>query len=448
MKRILTSFCTTLAMAIGFEANAGSVVFVHVDGAGISHWQIGRAIWVGPDGDLHWDKLENVAVYRGLMSDSLTASSNGGATAHAYGRRPHYMAFGGDTEGKRALNAQGERESLTHEAIKAGLRTGLVNSGSIIEPGTSAFVATVASRAEDSAEVALQVVESGVDVILSGGEEWLLPEGETGRYGKGARKDGRNLIEEARRRGYRVVFTREELAAVPADTQKLLGVFCAEDTFNDMGEPQMLAAGLAPYKPEAPTLAEMTAKALEILGHGGKQFFLAVEEEGTDNFGNFTNAAGVIEAVKRADDALGVALKFCKERDDTLLITTADSEAGGMEMLGYPALEKFLLLARQGRDPTGAEWDRNVMGGPPFTDKPDRRLEEAEPFKAKADAAGVELPFVVTWATTYDVSGGILVRAAGKNSGRVRGSMLNTDVYRIMRETLFDLPDARGATEK
>ncbi len=436
-----------VSFAAEYGAHAGSVVFVHVDGAGLSHWQVGRAVWVGPDGDLNWDKLEKIAVYRGLMSDSLTASSNGGATAHAYGTRPHYMAFGGDAEGRRAMNAQGKRESLMHEAMKSGLRTGLINSGSIIEPGTSAFVATVASRAEDSAEVALQVLESGVDVILSGGEEWLLPKGAKGRFAAGVRQDGRNLIEEARQRGYRVVYTREELSAVPADTPKLLGVFCAEDTFNDMGEPQMLAAGVTPYKPDTPTLAEMTEKTLEILSHGDKQFFLVVEEEGVDNFGNLTNAAGVIEAVKRADDALGVALDFCGRRKDALLITTADSEAGGMELLGYPSAAKFLLLLQQGRDPSGAEWDRNVMGGPPFTEKRDRRLEEAEVFKAKANAQGVELPFVVTWASTYDVSGGIIVRAAGKNAGRVWGSMHNTDVYRVMRETLFDLPDARGRAD-
>jgi alkaline phosphatase len=76
------------------------------------------------------------------MADSLSATSNGGATSHAYGIKVPSNAFG--TDGKsstRPLAANGEQGSLMHEAMRRGVRTGLVNSGSVIEPGTACFVA-------------------------------------------------------------------------------------------------------------------------------------------------------------------------------------------------------------------------------------------------------------------------------------------------------------------
>jgi len=52
---------------------------------------------------------------------------------------------------------------------------------------------------KDYAEIAKQVLDSNVDVILGGGEKWFLPKGVQGRHGKGTREDGLNLIEQAKK---------------------------------------------------------------------------------------------------------------------------------------------------------------------------------------------------------------------------------------------------------
>lgn len=406
-------------MAAGAGAAAGAnVVFIHPDGAGISHWQAARFAMVGPDGALNWDRLPHVALYRGHMADSLTATSNGGATTHAYGVKVPSAAFGSDgVSAGPAESAAGARKSLLREAAERGWRTGLVNSGSIIEPGTACFVASVPSR-DESAEIARQVVESGADVILSGGEEWLLPMGKKGRHVAGGRReDGLDLIEQAREAGYRIVYDAAGLEQV--ESGKVLGVFAAEDTFNDMGEGEMRAAGLEPYVAGAPSVAAMTRAALRLLDGG--PFFLVVEEEGTDNFGNYNNGPGIIEALRRADEALGAGLEFVDGRDDTLLITTADSTAGAMEAIGFtPAIEK-IAMARVGRDVNGA-----LFG-----------LDGRQPYLSAPDAKGVRHPFVLSWGTVHDSSGGILVRAAGNGASKVSGDMDNTDVYRVMREVMF-----------
>lgn len=411
----------SLMLAAMASAAGSNVIFIHPDGAGISHWQAARFYWAGPDADLNWDRLPHIAVYRGHMADSLSATSNGGGTTHAYGVKVGSGAFG--TDGKnpgRPRSASGKKQSLMHEAIEARIRTGLVNSGSLVEPGTACFVASVPFRDEE-AEIARQLVESGVDVILGGGEEWLVPKEKSGRHvEKGRREDGLDLIERARSLGYHVVYNREELAAVPKEVKKLLGVFAAKNTFNDMDESSMAKKKVPAYAADAPTLAEMTGAALALLG--GERFFLVVEEEGADNFSNYNNGWGTLDALKRADDALGAALDFVEKNKDTLLVTAADSSAGAMDVYGFPGVPAKMLKALEGRDPNGAPYGL-AEGGQVYLAQPDKR--------------GKRLPFVLVWGTTNDTSGGILVRAAGKNAGRVRGTYDNTEIHRLMRETLF-----------
>lgn len=101
--------------------------------------------------------------------------------------------------------------TILEEAIAAGKATAVINSGFIAEPGTGAFLAEVESRG-DVAAITEQIVESGVDIILGGGEIHYLPVGTVGRFGQeGIREDGRNLLEEAAADGYTVVYDLDEL---------------------------------------------------------------------------------------------------------------------------------------------------------------------------------------------------------------------------------------------
>jgi alkaline phosphatase len=69
---------------------------------------------------------------------------------------------------------------------------------------------------------------------LAGGERFLLPAGVEGRHGAGEGEDGVNLIARAKELGYTVAYNREELLALdPATTDRVLGVFAHNHTFND-----------------------------------------------------------------------------------------------------------------------------------------------------------------------------------------------------------------------
>ncbi|MEN9278898.1 MAG: hypothetical protein Q6K92_10890, partial [Thermostichus sp. DG_1_5_bins_95] len=73
-----------------------------------------------------------------------------------------------------------------------------------------------------------------------------------------------------------------------------------------------------------------------------------------------------------------------------------------------------------------------------------------KPFRAAPDAFGNRLEFAVAWTGTPDVAGGILARAQGLNADLLQSkfstSFDNTDVYRLMHQTLFgrELESASG----
>lgn len=419
---LATALCGGAAAA----QERGNVIFFHPDGAGLNHWNALRTLDKGPDGELNWDKLPGMAIYAGHMKDALTGTSNGGATVHAYGVKVGAASFGMDN-GEEITAASGKKASIAMEARDAGRAVGLIQTGHIGEPGTAAFVAQVKARS-DVDTIADQVIRFGAQVIMAGGERFLLPETVDGRFGKGSRKDGKNLIEEAKKLGYTIVYTREELKALDLSrTEKLLGVFARGHTFNDQTEEKNREENKPHYAATAPTIAEMAEAALAILSRDPDGFFLVAEEEGTDNMGNRNNAPGQFEALRRADAAVGVFSRHIAQNANTMLLMAADSDAGAMQILGPSPAQNEVIKAGQPvpeKDANGSPLDGiSGTGSMPFTSAPDK--------------AGKTWPFAVSWGAEDDTTGAILVRADGMNSALVRGKMDNTAIYKVMYRTLF-----------
>jgi alkaline phosphatase len=425
--RPLSIFCLVqvgIACGSSFAGQTGSAVFIHPDGTGLGHWNAVRHLNVGPDGMLNWDKLDQLAAYRVHQKNWLSTTSHAGATTHAYGKKVHHDSYGMDRD-QRLTALSGKPLSIMQEAMAAGIRTGIVNSGHIGEPGTGVFLASNEKRYDFNA-VAVKVIESGAELIFCAGEVYTIPVGVMGRHGQeGLREDGRNLLKEAEERGYTVIFTREELLALEPGTNKVIGIFAARDTYNDQKEADLQAAGLETYDPAAPTLQEMVKVALSILGSDPqRQFFLVAEEEGTDNFSNKTNAKGMLDAIGRADQAIGVTVDYMEQHPQRpiLLIVGADSDAGSPSVWAPRNKgEGYLLPATTG---SGAELDGpDGQGGKPFYSAPDQ--------------FGNSYPFGISWANANDFSGSAVTRAHGFKSELLGTSIDNTRIYRIFYEVLF-----------
>jgi alkaline phosphatase len=427
----LSALCGTLLSAAA--PRPGSVIFIHPDGTALNTWNVARIYHAGPDGMLEWDHLPQVGLYRSHFKDSLAPTSHGGGTVHAWGVKVGRDSYGMD--GRTPIKSRsGVDKSVMQEAGAAGLAVGIVNTGHLAEPGTGVFLAS-SERRKDYTGIARTIVESGADVILAGGEIYLLPAGVLGRHGApGVRDDGRDLIAAARAAGYAVVYNRYELLAAAGNptVKRLLGVFAATDTYNDAAEETLAAAGRPLYKLGTPDVADMTAAALQVLERIGQRFLLVVEEEGTDNFANKHNAAGTLEALQRADAAIGVARRYLATHPGTLVLTAADSDAGGMQLIPFgkqcdPAEPAPVLPA--------ATAIGNPVDGVAGTG--------TAAFLSAPDRAGVRFWFGVAWGGPDDMIGGIVARAAGLNAERLRVNLDNTQLYDLMWETLFgrELPE-------
>lgn len=499
-------FTALLPLMAQDELPTGNVIFFHPDGSGLNSWNAARMYWYGPDGMLNWDMLPEIAIYRGHMTDRLTGTSNGGATVHAFGYKvlgPGSFGLDGGidpeepgSDGRAILSLSGYPGSVMREAAAAGMPVGIVNDGDLPEPGTGAFLAEIGDR-NLSNDIAAQLIdgrpgfegEALPKVMLGGGEGFFLPrEAEacgdeitlecyvhTDQVnGRGPdRRDGRNLLVEAAELGYEIVRTRAEFDALwqriqedPAYTPMVLGLFARDDIFNDAPEERLIALGLVDndmaetregrlivwgsrpgtpgYNP--PTAAEMNAMALELLRRhseaAGLPFLLVSEVESVDNLPNNANAIGGLRALKAADDAIAVFRSFIAENPNTLVITAADSDGGGMQVFS-PAPVNGETVATSTGNPTGFGLN---LGFP----LDGIEGQNTAPFIAAPDAFGSELNFAIGWVGTNDVAGGIVTRAEGLNaellSTKFSGQFDSTDVYRMIYATLFGrlLPDPYG----
>jgi alkaline phosphatase len=132
-------------------------------------------------------------------ADAIVTESAAAATQIACGVRVPARAVGMGPDGKTPCR------TVLELAKAKGMGTGLVTTSGITDATPAAFAAHVPHRS-DEASVAEQELRLGVDVLLGGRKQFFLSEA-----GGGTRKDGRDLLEEARRAGYVVVGTASEL---------------------------------------------------------------------------------------------------------------------------------------------------------------------------------------------------------------------------------------------
>ncbi|MBS3896602.1 alkaline phosphatase [Silanimonas sp.] len=534
--------------------STGNVIFLHPDGTALNHWSIARLFYRGADGSQHWDQLPHIGLYRGHLENSISGTSHGSATTHAFGYKVDAMgSFGRDGDGSLGLDRpirslSGFSGSIMREAANAGIPVGIVNDGHIAEPGTGVFLAEAGNR-NDWQEITRQIIlgRTGMNdiapwVILGGGEADTLPAGRSTLHRNvneereaplnsrlslrtdtldlqsawNAMGSGDMSNDPARLDDHIVIRTRAEFEALrraldanPDYAPRVLGLFAFHDTMNDRPEADLIARGLvrsdmqagevgpAPEKQSRlvlfgdplatepgfnpPSFAEMTGLALTILERAAsrapsasqRRFFLVAEPESADNFGNNGNAIGMLESLRRADEAIGVSLDFLRRNPRTLILTAADSDAGGMQAITVPALgvKPPTNNLPAGREPDVLSVENLARSGtglaPGSARVPNAAMLEvlldgvegfSSPlFVTEPDQFGNRQQFVVAWTLGFgDMHGGMLSRAAGLNAPLLGSTFSqrfdNIDVYRMMHGTLFGrllpYPSARLAPDR
>jgi alkaline phosphatase len=230
-----------------------------------------------------------------LVNDSACAASQ-----LAGGCRCDPQGIGLDRWGKPC-------KTISKRAQQLGMRVGLISDTRLSHATPAGFAAQVKHRKQEH-EIAAQMVGSGFDLLLSGGSEYFPPP----------------LLQQAADKGYRVVSDRKQLNGTKS--LPVLGLFAKghmSDAFSEGSNGE-------------PTLAEMTDRALALLDNP-RGFFLMIEAGQIDTAAHHNDAGWVLREMFRLSKVLERILEFISNRDDTLVILTADHETGGMG-LSYRAI--------------------------------------------------------------------------------------------------------------
>jgi len=427
---VLLLVAGTLLLPISsLAAGAKNVVLMIGDGMGPSH--LGAA-WLYSNRVLGKElrmvevmKSGRTAYLVNDTADAIVTESAAAATQIACGVKVPARVVGMGPDGKTPC------KTLLEMAKEKGLATGLVTTSGITDATPAAFAAHVAHRSDEDS-VAIQELQLGVDVLLGGRKQFFLPEAAGGK-----RKDGRDLIEGARRAGYTVVGTASELQHVTGG--KILGLF-------NMGN---MAFEIDRAKTKEPSLAEMTTKTLEMLVKNPKGLFAMIEGGRIDHAAHRNDAAGTIREVLAFDEAVGVALDFQRKNPDTLLIVAADHETGGMALIEHGKKHVGMDLFAIQKVQMSLERILDALGKNPTPGKVREVVKKHTAIEVTEEEARLvandtirTLAFVlqpylgVGWASQGHTASPLFAFGAGPGSEELVGFRHNTELFGIMKAAL------------
>ncbi|MDT8903166.1 alkaline phosphatase [Anaeroselena agilis] len=303
------------------KAPVKNVIIVMPDGMSATHATVAR--WYNGGKALVSDEMICGAI-RTYSAESLISDSAPASTAFATGHKSN-SKFIGILPAKTTMPGVAPvADELKYKpgatvlegAKLQGKAVGLVATSNIQHASPAGYSAHTFNR-NDYNDIAEQQVYLDIDVVFGGGKQYLLPVAQGGK-----RTDGENLVAVLKDRGYRFVEDRGQMASVKSG--KVWGMFAMDDMAYEFDRPT--------FRPEEPSLAEMTGKAIELLSQNKNGFFLFVEASKVDWASHANDPIGVISDVLAFDEAMKVALDFARKDGQTLVLGFTDHGNGGMSI--------------------------------------------------------------------------------------------------------------------
>ncbi|MEL7487131.1 MAG: alkaline phosphatase [Pseudomonadota bacterium] len=325
----------------------------------------------GEENFLSFEEFPHIAMAKTYNTNAQTPDSAGTMSAIVTGvkTKAGVISMSDKAIRGRCTGVDAARVATLGEfAEAAGLATGVVSTARLTHATPAAVYAHSPDRNWESdgslpeqataagcVDIAQQLIDfpygDGLEVAMGGGRSNFLPDNVADPEdadSKGRRRDGRNLVEEWKAKSENHVFVYDQAGFdALGDDARVLGLFershmkYEADRENDAGG--------------EPSLAEMTAKAIDILSRDKDGFFLMVEAGRVDHAHHGGNAARALRDTQAFSEAVATARAMTNSRD-TLIIATAD-HGHTLAFQGYPVKGNNILgLANAffSRPPAGA----------------------------------------------------------------------------------------------
>lgn len=272
---------------------------------------------------------------------------------------------------------------------KLGFRLGVVTTADVSD-ATPAGTAVHTEKRRNGTGIVDQFLDessrSGLSLLMGGGRRWFLPASTPGsgrtrdrdmqlspehaaawRVPEGAYDPERDLIADFTRAGFHYVANATELAAVPAETQRLLGLFAYSNmnvALDKINGRRGTSSVVADYGlPDQPMLDEMTTKALAVMERAASNgFVLLVEGASIDKQAHAMDSERWLLETIEFDRAVAVARAYAAKHPDTLVVVTADHETAGVSLIGGSRVTAAELAQRAAKGGGAATLRNGVVG--------------------------------------------------------------------------------------
>jgi len=283
-----------------------NVIFLIGDGMGVTQVFSGLG---ANKGKLFLENCKHIGFSKTQSANKYITDSAAGGTALSTGTRTYNGAIAVDVN-------QTPLKTILEAADEEGLATGLVSTSTITHATPASFIAHQPQR-NMYEEIAADFLKTDIDVFIGGGKAHFTQ-----------RKDGRNLVEELKEKGYRY---EEDINVVKRVKKGKLAALLEDGD-----------AGRMDHRGDMLPVATETA--ISILSNNEEGFFLMVEGSQIDWGGHAGSTIYIVEDMLDFDQTIGKALKFAAKDGETLVVVTADHETGGMAITGG-SIEKGIVKA-------------------------------------------------------------------------------------------------------
>ncbi|WP_022849622.1 alkaline phosphatase [Limisalsivibrio acetivorans] len=316
--RMLTAIMLVAVFTAGAWAKAPKYVFYFIgDGLGASQRQVAEYYAQQVKGDKNYKLIMNTFPVAGInttnSTDSLVTDSAAAGTALATGYKTNNGVISKLPDGR-------DVKSLIEVAETKGWVTGIASTTRLTHATPAVFASHNESRGNEN-EIAADMADAGVEYIAGGGYRHFVSKDS---HLKSKRKSG-DVVSVLKDMGY-VTYVGEK-ASMPFRNFKPNG--------------QKVFAGLTyshmPYEVDRmntndiPSIAELTAKGIEVLSQHNKPFFFMIEGGRIDHACHANDVAGSVHDTLAFNAAVEEAYSFYKQHpEETLIVVVGDHETGGL----------------------------------------------------------------------------------------------------------------------